>query len=127
MASTLDLTEANNAQITTGDDYSAVVTLRDSDGATPPVYTTPNITGRTYACQIRPTAISATIVATFTVTVTDGPGGEFTMTLANAVTALLSPMTATFDIQETTAGGTVTTVVRGVVEIVSDVTRPVVP
>jgi len=44
MASTLDLTEANKARITMGDDYSAVVTLQDSDGATAPDFSVSLIT-----------------------------------------------------------------------------------
>jgi len=122
MASQLNLTTANGAALIMGDDISVVITLKDSDGATPAVITTPNITGRTYASQIRTTAISGTILATFTVTVTDGAAGKLTMTMGKAVTAALSPVAAVFDIQETN-GATVTTIISGTVDIVSDVTR----
>jgi len=81
-----------------------------------------NITGRTYAAQIRSTAASTAIVATFNCTIANGTAGVFACTLGTAVTSALTAGQAVFDIQETN-GSTVTTLLAGPVFIVQDVTR----
>lgn len=101
--------------VRTGDTETIAMTLLD--GGTPI-----NITGRTYNAQIRPTADSTAITATFTCTVTNGTAGQFVCTLSAATTAALSAGQAVYDIQETN-GSTVTTLLQGPVFVVQDVTR----
>jgi hypothetical protein len=103
--------------VRTGDTETVTVTLQDSAGAAV------NITGRTYQAQIRDTAASTAVLATFTCSVTNGTAGIFACTLGTATTAALSPQTAVWDCQETTAGGVVSTLLAGQVWVVQDVTR----
>lgn len=81
-----------------------------------------NITGRTYRAQIRSTAASTAILATFNCTIANGTAGVFACTLGTAVTGALTAGQAVFDIEETN-GSTVTTLLAGPVFIVQDVTR----
>lgn len=104
-----------NIQITKGDDYSHVVTITDSSG---PI----NITGRTYAAQVRKVAEQSTANATFTCTVTDAAGGEVTMYLADAITDTLEPGDYRWDLEEN-ASGIITTLLAGRFRVVADITR----
>lgn len=99
-----------------GDTETITVNLQDADGA--PI----NISGRTYAAQIRPTADSTTVTATFTCAVSNAAGGVMTATLPAATTAALTPGVGVWDLQETN-GTVVTTILAGPVSIVQDVTR----
>jgi len=99
-----------------GDTETVSVTLQDSDGA--PI----NITGRTYAAQIRATADAASPLATFTCTITSAAAGTFACTLSAATTAALSTGIGVWDLAETN-GSTVTTLLAGPVQINQDVTR----
>lgn len=99
-----------------GDTETVTVTLQESNGT--PV----NITGRTYAAQIRPTADSSTVIATFSCAITNAAAGQFACTLSATTTAALSIGTGVWDLQET--NGTVkTTILAGPVRIDYDVTR----
>lgn len=100
-----------------GDTLRVVVKNREADGVTPV-----DITGRSYAMQIRSHAASPTIVATPTCAVIDGPNGVLIITLPASTTATLPVCRAVADLEETSAS-TVTTLVRWDVLIVSDVTR----
>lgn len=102
--------------IRTGDTEQITVTVKDSNGS--PV----DITGRTYASQIRATAASTAVLATFSCSVTNGTGGVFVCTLGTAVTGALSAGQAVYDVQEN-ASGVVTTLLAGPVYVVQDVTR----
>lgn len=102
--------------VRTGDTETVTVTLQDSAGAAI------NITGRTYQAQIRDTAASTAVLATFTCSVTNGTAGVFACTLGTATTAALAEQTAVWDCQETNAG-VVTTLLAGQVWVVQDVTR----
>ena len=99
-----------------GDTETVTLNLQDADGVAI------NITGRTYAAQIRETADASSVLASFTCVVSNGAGGVMTATLPAATTAALSPGTAVFDLQETNSG-VVTTLLAGPVSIVQDVTR----
>lgn len=99
-----------------GDTETVSVTLQDSSGA--PV----DITGRTYAAQIRATADAASPLATFVCTVTNGPAGQFACTLSATTTNALAIGTGVWDCQETN-GATVTTLLGGPVRIDRDITR----
>lgn len=99
-----------------GDTETISVAVQDSAGA--PV----NITGRTYAAQMRSTTGASTVLATFTCSIVSGAGGTLTASLSAATTAALSAGLAVWDLQETN-GSTITTLLAGSVTIVQDVTR----
>jgi len=99
-----------------GDTETVSVTVQDSAGS--PI----DITGRSYAAQIRSTASSSTVLATFTCSITNASAGQFACTLSAATTAALSPGTGVWDLQET-SGTTVTTLLSGQVRFDQDVTR----
>ena len=99
-----------------GDTETVSVTLQDSAGS--PI----NITGRTYAAQIRATADATSTLATFTCSITNAAAGQFACTLSAATTADLSSQMAVWDLQETN-GSTITTLLAGPVRIDQDVTR----
>lgn len=99
-----------------GDTETVTVTLQESDGT--PV----DITGRTYAAQIRATADATTTIAAFTCAITNAAAGQFACTLSATTTAALAIGTGVWDLQET--NGTVkTTILAGPVRIDYDVTR----
>ena len=103
-------------QLRAGDTETISVSLVDSAGS--PI----NITGRTYAAQVRATADASTVLATFSCSITNAAAGTFACTLSAAQTAALSPGGGVWDLQET-YGTTVTTLLAGSVVISQDVTR----
>jgi len=102
--------------ITRGDTETLVVTIT-TDGSTPV-----NITGRTYASQIRSQQDSTTIKASFTCTVTSAVNGQVTCVLSATSSAALSAGLYFWDLQET-ASGVVSTILAGTVTVLADVTR----
>lgn len=102
--------------IRTGDTETISVAIQDDAGA--PV----NITGRTYAAQIRSTTDATSIIATFSCSIVSGAGGTLAATLSATTTAAIEPGLGVWDLQETN-GSTVTTLLAGPVTIVQDVTR----
>jgi hypothetical protein len=102
--------------ITRGDTETLVVTIT-TDGST-----AVNITGRTYASQIRTQQDSTTVKASFTCTVTSGAAGEVTCVLSSTSSAALSAGLYFWDLQET-ASGVVSTILAGTVTVLADVTR----
>ena len=99
-----------------GDTETISLALQDSTGA--PI----DITGRTYAAQIRAFPSSSTIVAAFTCAIVNAAAGTVACTLSATTTTALTPQVGVFDLQETN-GTVVTTLVAGQVSIVQDVTR----
>jgi len=111
-AATQDLT------ITRGDTETVIATMT-SDGTTPI-----DITGRTYAAQLRSSPDTTTIGATMTCTLTTPVSGIMTSVLSATDSALLTPGYYYWDLQETvTATGVVSTVLAGLVTVLADVTR----
>lgn len=107
-----------NITIRMGDTETISVAIKDSAGAAV------NITGRTYAAQIRANAEDTTILATFSCSVTSAVAGTLQATLSATDTRALTPGLGVWDLQETiTSGGVVTTLLAGQVTIVQDVTR----
>jgi len=102
--------------ITRGDTETLVVTIT-TDGSTPV-----NITGRTYASQIRSQQDSTTIKASFTCTVTSGAAGEVTCVLSSTSSAALSAGLYFWDLQEN-ASSVISTILAGTVTVLADVTR----
>lgn len=85
-----------------------------------------DITGYTFLAQLRASADSTTILATFTCTVTDAVNGVLEMELSAATTAALDTETfslAAWDIQWTTPAGKKKTFAYGVAKLISDVSR----
>lgn len=100
-----------------GDTETISVAIKDSTGAAV------NITGRTYAAQIRTTTDAATALATFSCSIVSGAAGTLTATLSATTTAALTAGLAVWDLQETRDSTIVTTLLGGSVTIVQDVTR----
>jgi hypothetical protein len=105
-----------NLTFVRGDTETVQVTMT-SDGTTPI-----NITGRTYAAQLRSTPDISAIAATATCTITDGSNGVMAATFAATDTADLDPGNYYWDLQETN-GSVITTVLAGTVTVLADVTR----
>jgi len=106
---------SRNIVVYRGDSYTHAVVLT-TDGTT-----AVNITGRTYAAQVRTTTESSDVVATFT-TANGGSNGTVTLTLAAATTAALTPGSYVWDLQETN-GANPTTLLAGACSVQGDVTR----
>lgn len=115
---TFHLTEDN--RILSGADYGLGLTLKDGAGAVI------NLTGATFASQIRRTQSASDILATFSVSISDAVHGKVTLSLPAAVTGLL-PSTAPnsfwkYDLKFT-KDGTVLRILEGDVEVDASVTR----
>lgn len=104
-----------NISLTKGDDYSHVVTITNDAGVI-------NITGRTYAAQVRKVAAQPVADADFTCVVTNGPGGQVTLYLGDMLTDTLQQGDYHWDLEEN-ASGVITTLLAGRLKVVEDVTR----
>jgi len=107
-----------NQVFTRGDTWQFQVVITSDEAGETPV----NITGYTYACQVRTTPNIAAITATATCTVTDGPAGELLVSFAATVTDDVDEGKYYYDLQQT-AGSSVTTIMAGEIEVLADVTR----
>jgi hypothetical protein len=105
-----------NLTFVRGDTETVQVTMT-SDGAAPV-----NITGRTYASQLRTSPDISAISASATCSITDAANGVMTVLFTATSTATLDPGYYYWDLQETN-GATVTTVLQGTVNVLPDVTR----
>lgn len=104
-------------QIIIGDTETISLSFQNNDGSAI------NIAGRSYAAQLRETAASDTVIASFVCSIVgNGSTGEVVCSIPSNVTANLTPQVCVYDIQETN-GAVVTTLLRGDVKIVQDVTR----
>ena len=112
MAATYNLT------LRMGDTETVTVTIQDENGSAV------NISGRTYAAQVRANAEDTTILATFTCTIVNAAQGILTATLSSTATRALTPGLGVWDLQETNpTGPVITTLLAGQVTIIQDVTR----
>ena len=102
--------------ITRGDTETVNVTIT-TDGSTPV-----DITGRTYAAQIRTNADSNTIAASFTCTILVAASGTLKAVLSATDSAGLTPGFYQWDLQEN-ASGVISTILAGTVTVLADVTR----
>ena len=102
--------------ITRGDTETVYATMT-IDGSTPI-----DITGRTYAAQLRTKPDISIISASFTCTVTNGAAGEVTCTMSATDSAELDPGYYYWDLQEN-ASGVISTILAGQVTVLADVTR----
>ena len=82
-----------------------------------------DVTGDSFASQIRYTRDDASPAATFSIDIVDAPNGHIRLTLSSANSALLTVGPAFWDCQRTTAAGVRTTFISGKCTILADVTR----
>lgn len=105
-----------NIDFVRGDDYSHVLAFQTVD--CDPL----DISGRTYAAQVRKHSSQTVPDATFICVVTSDVDGIVTITLTAVATAALSPGEYMWDLEERIAS-TTTTLLGGKVVVLSDVTR----
>lgn len=99
-----------------GDTETFVISLKDSANA--PI----NLSGDSFASQIRYNRDDTTIAASFTCTVTNATAGEVTLVLYPVASAALNDGVAYWDLQRT-HGSEVSTVISGKCTVLADVTR----
>ena len=112
MAATRDIT------IYQGDTYGHTITI--TNDATPPAAT--NVTGRTFAAQLRRYPGSDTVAATFAVDMTDAATGVVQLSLTATQTAALAAGPYAFDVHMIT-GSSVLTLFAGEAVVTAEVTR----
>lgn len=83
-----------------------------------------NISGWTFAAQIREKQDDTAVVAAFTAVITDAPNGRFTLEMSAVLTDLLPKKTCVWDCQRTLPNGKKRTIVAGKVFTTRDVTKP---
>lgn len=98
-----------------GTDFTANVELEDNSGSIM------DLTGYTVAAQMRKNYTSSSAV-TFTAT-HNGSGGTIFLNLLNSQTATIEPGRYLYDVEITSAGGTKTRVVEGIVTVTPNMTR----
>lgn len=103
-------------KIMRGDTETITVTITDTTGT--PV----NLTGDTFASQVRYNRDDTSIAASFTCTVTNPTGGVVTLVMSSVSSAALNDGIAYWDLQRT-SGGIVSTIVSGKCTVLADVTR----
>ena len=107
-----------NLIIDQGSDFALEFVVKESGSAK-------NLTGYAARAQIRPTAASSTLTATFTCTIETPTNGVVKAALASATTAALTPGRYVYDLEIHTTGGTeiVTRLLQGDVTVSAEVTR----
>jgi len=99
-----------------GSDFSMGLALTEQDLPVP-------LTGYSARAQMR-AKVSSTVAGTFVCTITDAVNGEISMTMANSVTALLTPGVYLYDIEVyTAADAIVTRLLQGKATVRSEITR----
>lgn len=91
------MTEPLDIEIFTGE--TVTITLRIKESGVPI-----DVSTRTYAAQVRQMPKSTTILATFSVDMTNAATGVVVLTLSAATTAALDVTHAVWDVKETNAG-----------------------
>ena len=102
--------------IVIGDTKTVSVAMKDSTGAAI------DITGRTYAAQLRATIDDTSPLASFDCAIVSGSGGTMGATLSATTTSTLSPGDGVWSLRETSSS-VVTTLLEGPVKIVASPTR----
>lgn len=105
-----------NLKFVRGDTQDFTITLTE-DGVTPR-----NLSGHSFAAQIRETANSATILGQFTCTVPNPANGQVRLLLTAVQSAALPDDILAWDFEQTVAG-VVTTLLQGKCTVVADVTK----
>lgn len=104
-----------NLVIDQGTSFSATIDVTNVDG------TVFNLTGYTVAAQMRKNYTSSA-ATTFSST-HNGAGGAITLSLLPAFTATIEPGRYLYDVEVTSAGGSVTRIVEGIVTVTPGMTR----
>jgi hypothetical protein len=105
-------------EIYQGDSYTHILTV--TDDATPPVAT--DVSGRTFAAQLRRYPGSDTVAAQFAVDMTQASSGVVQLSLTATQTAGLAPGPFAFDVHMVT-GSSVLTLFAGECVVTAEVTR----
>ena len=105
-------------EIYQGDTYGHVITV--TDDAVPPVAT--DVTGRTFAAQLKRYPGSDTVAATFAVDMTDAATGVVELSLTATQTAALAAGPYAWDVHMVT-GSSVLTLFAGEAVVTAEVTR----
>ncbi len=100
-----------------GATFNRALTLKDDSG------TVVDISGCSFAGQVRTTALSGTVAGTFTFEVTNATQGQFTWKMTSTNTALLPAQQCVYDVEMTQANNDVVRLLEGFVNIKSNVTR----
>ncbi len=108
-----------NLTIEQGNTWSAQLAFADGN------HTPINLSGYTFAAQVRPSYSSSAVTATFTCTVTDAAGGLMTISLTSTQTAaLLAPSKGQWDLwMYQTSPATALRIMAGDVFVIARVTR----
>lgn len=105
-----------NIVIDQGTDFSAAITVTQSDGTTPF-----DLTGFATSAQMRKNYASTT-ATTFSSSHT-GNTGVITLTLDNTITTDIEPGRYLYDVEITSSANNVTRVVEGIVTVTPGITR----
>lgn len=117
MASIKVLPAKLNYSIVRGDDFADVVTIKEGGPPAVPV----DVSARTYTAQVRPSADSTTVTATFSIDMSNAASGEVGYSIADTVTDdMLGGYV--WDFQQV-VGGVTRTLMGGSFVVVADVTR----
>lgn len=81
-----------------------------------------NITGFTFAAQIKRQYEDETALQVITVNITDAPNGALELVLTDVETRALPACKGVWDLEQTDAGGDVSRILEGIVEITPEVT-----
>ena len=100
-----------------GATFNRALTLKDDSSAVV------DISGCTFAGQVRTSALSSTVAGTFTFVITNGTQGQFSWKMTATNTALLPAQQCVYDIEMTQANGDIIRLLEGFVNIKSNVTR----
>ena len=114
MATVTILPAKLNYKITRGDDFADEVTIKEGGVAV-------DVSARTYTAQLRATADSTTVVATFTINMASAATGVVGFSIADTVTDDLAGLYV-WDFQQDTAG-VIRTLMGGTFLVNPDVTR----
>lgn len=103
-----------------GDDYALVLHFWTDEAHTIPA----DVSDRVFRCELRPSPGHADLLVAMTVQMADADEGEVAFTLTAAQTAALA-RDCSYDVEQEVEG-MVTTIFRGDVEVVKQVTRAAV-
>ena len=99
-----------------GATFNRILTVKENNSAM-------NLTGYSVASLMRSTHDSSTVVGTFTCTISNASGGIITMTMTPAVTGAIEEGIYVYDLEITSATGTVTRLLEGEITTNPEVTR----
>ena len=105
-----------NFTIEQGTTFNRVLTLQENGSAM-------NLSGYSVASQIRSTHDSSSVVGTISCTVSSAANGQITLSMTNSTTSAIEEGIYVYDIEITSAAGSVTRILQGSVTVSPEVTR----